>query len=139
MTAEYFTHLGVACEHGERLNKGPFQKLCNLQLAVARVLKISAAADSSWNQMKGMVVIPSFFLIASEEFCNILHAKFLLLGRLFSCIFSNTGLYTRSQAVIPICISITTMDTHCTPRRERTLLQSLQNPSLHSQVSATDS
>ena len=30
---------------GERLNKGPLPKLYNLQLAVARVLKMSAAAD----------------------------------------------------------------------------------------------
>src|SRR5204863_7775033 len=67
---------------GERLNKGPLPKLCNLQLAVARVLRMSAAADIilEWKDEADDDGLPHVF-IASEEFCNILDASLLLSGR----------------------------------------------------------
>ena len=67
---------------GERLNKGPLPKLCNLQLAVARVLKMSAAADIilRLEDEADDSDFPHVF-IASEEFCKILDARLLLSGQ----------------------------------------------------------
>ena len=67
---------------GSKLGNGPLPILCNLQLAVARVLKMSGAADiiMRWKDEADDEDIPHNF-IASEEFCSILDAKLLLSGR----------------------------------------------------------
>jgi len=66
---------------GDQLEKGPLPRLCNLQLAVARVFKMSAAAaiisawkDNADDEGQSHVFIPS------EQFCNILDARLLLSG-----------------------------------------------------------
>jgi hypothetical protein len=55
--------------------------LCNLQLAAARVLKMSGAADIIAQLMEDAddSDYPHSF-IASEDFCDILDAKLLLTG-----------------------------------------------------------
>ena len=66
---------------GSRLGVGPLPLLCNLQLAIARVLKMSGAADIIMQLMEDAddSDFPHSFL-ASENFCNILDAKLLLEG-----------------------------------------------------------
>ena len=63
---------------GKELKKGPIPRLCNLRLAVARVLKMSGAADiiSEWKDQAD----DDGLFIASEEFCDMVDAK-LLSGR----------------------------------------------------------
>ena len=67
---------------GEQLNKGPIPRLCNLRLAVARVLKMSGAADIilEWKDQADDDGI-SRLQIASDEFCDILSAKLQLSGK----------------------------------------------------------
>ena len=67
---------------GERLDKGPNPILCNLHLAVARVLRASGAMDviTEWQDEADDSDFPHSFL-ASEEFCQILDAKLLLSGQ----------------------------------------------------------
>jgi hypothetical protein len=69
---------------GTRL-KGPLPILCNLHLAIARVLKMSGAADVilQWKEDADDGDLLHAF-IASEEFCSILDAKLLLSGRALS-------------------------------------------------------
>jgi hypothetical protein len=66
---------------GSRLGVGPLPLLCNLRLAVARVLKMSGASDIIAQLMEDADVsdFPHNFL-ASENFCDILDAKLLLKG-----------------------------------------------------------
>jgi hypothetical protein len=56
--------------------------LCNLQLAVARVLKTSGAAEmiDQWKEEGDDSDFPHVYL-ALTAFCNILDAKLLLSGR----------------------------------------------------------
>jgi hypothetical protein len=65
-----------------RLGPGPDPLLCNLQLAVARVLKTSGAAELIMQWMKDAddSDFPHVY-IASSDFCDILAAKLLLSGR----------------------------------------------------------
>ncbi|KAF8432745.1 hypothetical protein L210DRAFT_3413118 [Boletus edulis BED1] len=67
---------------GKKLGNGPLPKLCNLQLAVARVLKMSGAADIilEWKDHADDDGCDRLF-IASEEFCDMLDAKRFLSGR----------------------------------------------------------
>ena len=67
---------------GKKLNNGPIPRLCNLQLAVARVLKMSGAADIilEWKDHADDDGCYRLF-IASEEFCDMLDAKLFLSGR----------------------------------------------------------
>ncbi|KAF8133262.1 hypothetical protein EV363DRAFT_1162606 [Boletus edulis] len=67
---------------GKKLGNGPLPKLCNLQLAVARVLKMSGAADIilEWRDHADDDGCDRLF-IASEEFCDMLDAKLFLSGR----------------------------------------------------------
>ncbi|KAH7885730.1 hypothetical protein F5I97DRAFT_1927601 [Phlebopus sp. FC_14] len=67
---------------GLKLGSGPDSLLCNLQLAVARVLKMSAAAKPI-TQMKGDADDSGYphVYIASVAFCDIVTAKLLLSGR----------------------------------------------------------
>jgi hypothetical protein len=67
---------------GDQLNKGPIPRLCNLRLAVARVLKMSGAADIilKWKDQADDDGI-SRLQIASDEFCDILSAKLHLSGK----------------------------------------------------------
>ena len=67
---------------GKRLGTGPIPRLCNLQLAVARVLKMSGAADIilEWKDEADDDGLSRLF-ISSEEFCDMLSAKLLLSGR----------------------------------------------------------
>ena len=67
---------------GKRLGTGPIPRLCNLQLAVARVLKMSSAADTilEWKDEADDDGLSRLF-ISSEEFCDMLSAKLLLSGR----------------------------------------------------------
>ena len=67
---------------GSELEKGPNPRLCNLRLALARVLKMSGAADIilEWKDQADDDGLFRTF-IASEEFCDILDAKLLLSGR----------------------------------------------------------
>jgi len=67
---------------GNELNIGPIPRLCNLQLAVARVLKMSGAADIilEWQDQADDDGLFRLF-IASEEFCDMVDAKLLLSGR----------------------------------------------------------
>ncbi len=67
---------------GKQLGTGPIPRLCNLQLAVARVLKMSGAADIilKWKDEADDDGLSRLF-ISSEEFCDILNAKLLLSGR----------------------------------------------------------
>jgi len=69
---------GVGTE-GSRLGVGPLPLLCNLQLAVARVLKMSGAADIITQLMEDSddSDFPHNF-IASNDFCDILDAKLVL-------------------------------------------------------------
>ena len=68
---------------GDRLNQGPLPKLCNLQLAVARVLKTSGAADiiAEWKDNAADDDGRPHVLIPPEEFFSILDSKLLLSGR----------------------------------------------------------
>ncbi|KAH7885711.1 hypothetical protein F5I97DRAFT_1808679 [Phlebopus sp. FC_14] len=67
---------------GMKLGLGPDPLLCNLQLAVARVLKMSAAAELIM-EMKDDADDSDYphVYIASDAFCDILTAKLLLSGR----------------------------------------------------------
>ena len=68
----------------EELNNGPIPVLCNLQLAVARVLRMSGAADIilEWKDHADDNGLGCYRLfIASEEFCDVLDAKLFLSGR----------------------------------------------------------
>jgi len=67
---------------GERLGRGPLPLLCSLQLAVARVLKMSGAAEliAQWKYDADDSEFPHIYL-ASEVFCGILDAQLLLSGR----------------------------------------------------------
>jgi len=67
---------------GKGLKTGPIPSLCNLQLAVARVLKMSGAADIilEWKDQADDDGLFRLF-ISSEEFCNMVDAKLLLSGR----------------------------------------------------------
>ena len=66
---------------GSKLGNGPLPMLCNLKLAIARVVKISGAVDiiMQWKDKADDEDIPHNF-IASEEFCDILDAKLHLSG-----------------------------------------------------------
>ena len=67
---------------GKKLNNGPITRLCNLQLAVARVLKMSGAADIilEWKDHADDDGCYHLFA-ASKEFCDMLDAKLFLSGR----------------------------------------------------------
>jgi len=67
---------------GEQLNNGPSPRLCNLRLAVARVLNMSGAADIilKWKDEADDDGL-SRLQIPSNEFCNILSARLRLSGR----------------------------------------------------------
>ena len=67
---------------GEELNHGPIAILCNLQLAVARVLTMSGAADVilQWKDQADDSGYNGLFL-ASEESFDMLDAKLFLTGR----------------------------------------------------------
>jgi len=67
---------------GKKLNNGPIPRLCNLRLAVARVLKMSGAADIIL-EWKDHADIDGHYrpFITSEEFCDMLDAKLFLSGR----------------------------------------------------------
>ncbi|KAG6379300.1 hypothetical protein JVT61DRAFT_11755 [Boletus reticuloceps] len=67
---------------GKKLGNGPTPRLCNLQLAVARVLKLSGAADIIL-EWKDLADDDGYYrpFIASEEFCDMLDAKLFLSGR----------------------------------------------------------
>ncbi|KAF8432753.1 hypothetical protein L210DRAFT_2767593 [Boletus edulis BED1] len=67
---------------GKKLGNGPLPNICNLQLAVARVLKMSGAADIilEWKDHADDDGLYRLF-IASEEFCDMLDAKLFLSGR----------------------------------------------------------
>ncbi|KAK2463007.1 hypothetical protein APHAL10511_004994 [Amanita phalloides] len=67
---------------GTQLGGGPLPRLCNLHLAVARVLKMSGAADIilEWKDKADDGGVPHLF-IASEHYCNILNAQLLLSGQ----------------------------------------------------------
>ena len=67
---------------GQQLNKGPIPRLCNLRLAVARVLKMNGAADIilKWKDEADDDGI-SHLQLASDEFCDILSAKLSLSSR----------------------------------------------------------
>ena len=69
-------------DEGEKLNNGPIPVLCNLKLAVARVLKMSGAADIilEWKDHADDDGCCRLF-ITSEEFCDMLDAKLFLSGR----------------------------------------------------------
>jgi hypothetical protein len=66
----------------KRLGPGPDPLLCNLQLSVARVLKMSGAAEliKHWMEDADDSDFPHVY-IASSDFCDILAAKLLLSGR----------------------------------------------------------
>ncbi|KAF8558054.1 hypothetical protein OG21DRAFT_1405907 [Imleria badia] len=67
---------------GKKLNNGPIPRLCNLQLAVARVLKMSGAADVILEWIEHADDDGCYCpFIASEEFCEMLDAKLSLSGR----------------------------------------------------------
>lgn len=63
---------------GKKLNNGPIPRLCNLWLAVARVLKMSGAAEIilEWKDHA-----EDGLSVSSEEFCDMLDAKLFLSGR----------------------------------------------------------
>jgi hypothetical protein len=65
-----------------RLGCGPNPSLCNLQLAVGRVLKMSGAAGMivRWMEDADDSGFPRVYL-ASHGFCDILTAKLLISGR----------------------------------------------------------
>jgi hypothetical protein len=67
---------------GEQLGRGPLPLLCNLKLAVARVLHMSGAADMI-AQLKEDADDTDFsdVYLASEDFCDILDAKLLISRR----------------------------------------------------------
>lgn len=67
---------------GLKLNNGPLPELCNLHLAVSRVMKVSGAADiiSELQDEADDRDFPRVF-IASEKFLDILDAKLILSGR----------------------------------------------------------
>jgi hypothetical protein len=64
-----------------RLGSGPNPLLCNLQLAIARVLKMSGAAELIAQMMEdGDDSDFPHVYVASPAFCNILTAKLLTSG-----------------------------------------------------------
>lgn len=67
---------------GKQLNYGPIPRLCNLQLAVARVLKMSGAADIilEWKDQADDDGCYRLF-IDSEESFDMLDAKLFLSGK----------------------------------------------------------
>jgi hypothetical protein len=67
---------------GARLGLGPNPLLCNLQLSVARVLRMSGAAEVISQMMDdGDDSDFPHVYVASQAFCNILTAKLLVSGR----------------------------------------------------------
>ena len=89
LVLEYFAlkdgdkiQFGKGRAHREKLGDGPTPTLCNLQLAVARVLKMSATADIilKWKDNADDDGCSHLF-IASGEYCDMLDAKHLLTGR----------------------------------------------------------
>jgi len=66
---------------GERLRR-PLPIFCNLRLAIARVLKMSGAAEliAQWKDDADDSDFPHVYL-ASEDFCRILDAQLLLSGQ----------------------------------------------------------
>ena len=66
----------------KQLDKGPSPRLCNLRLAVARVLKMSGAAEIilKWKDEADDDGL-SRLQIPSDEFCDILSARLRLSGR----------------------------------------------------------
>ena len=70
---------------GTQLGGGPLPYLCNLKLAVARVMHMSGAADVilQWKDEANDDGMPHNF-IASEEFCDILDARLLLSGQVLA-------------------------------------------------------
>jgi hypothetical protein len=67
---------------GALLGQGPHPLLCNLHLAIARMLKMSGATDviAQWKHDANDGDFPHVYL-ASEEFCKMLDAQLLLSGR----------------------------------------------------------
>jgi len=65
-----------------RIGSGPDPLLCNLQLAVARVLKMSGAAEliAQMAEDADDSDFPRVYLV-SDQFCDILTAKLLMLGQ----------------------------------------------------------
>jgi hypothetical protein len=66
---------------GEMLNGGPHPLLCNLQLAVARVLKMSGAAELIDKWQKDVDDADSQIHLTMEDFSNVLDKRLLLSGR----------------------------------------------------------
>jgi|SRR6266545_7028342 len=68
---------------GKKLETGSIPHLCNLQLAVAHILKMSGAADIilEWEDQADDNGLFCLF-ISSEEFCDMVDAKLLLSGRM---------------------------------------------------------
>jgi hypothetical protein len=66
---------------GERHGGGPDPFLCNIQLAVARVMKMSGAAEiiAQFREDADDSDFPRVY-IASDNFCDILDAKLVLKG-----------------------------------------------------------
>lgn len=76
-------HFGKGAD-GSKLGKGPSPSLCNLHLSVARVLKMSGAADLIRNLMEDAEDADADFcpiFHTSEDFSNTLTAKLLVTGR----------------------------------------------------------
>jgi hypothetical protein len=69
---------------GEKLGQGPVPSLCNIKLAVARVLRMSGAAEVIRQLMEEAddTDMPHIYL-ASPAFCNVLSAKLVLSGGTF--------------------------------------------------------
>jgi len=69
-------------DDADKLGRGPLLLLCNLQLAVARVLKMSGAAEviAQWRDDADDMDFPYIYHF-SEDFSHILTAKLLSSGR----------------------------------------------------------
>lgn len=69
-------------KNGDILDGGPLAALCNLSLAVAKITRMSGAADiiSQWKEDADDTDFPCVYL-ASSHFHDILLAKLALTGR----------------------------------------------------------
>jgi hypothetical protein len=66
---------------GKKLGGGPKPILCNLQLAVARVMRMSGAAELIAKWQKDVDDADSQIYLTPEDFSNVVGMRLLLSGR----------------------------------------------------------
>jgi hypothetical protein len=68
-------------DDGKRLGGGPDPLLCNLQLAVARVMRMSGAAELIAEWQKDVDDADSQIRLTHQDFSDVLSKRLILSGR----------------------------------------------------------